>query len=243
MVSVITETNIIMMQKHWGKISVAAVLVLFAGAIWYANTAADRANEGVETAAHIKGNPDGAVSLIEYSDFQCPSCKAAAPVVASVLEQHGDTIRFEYRHFPLLTIHPYALPAARAAEAAGQQGKFWEMHDMLFERQESWSASANPSALFAAYADEIGLDMATYRRHLDASVLEQYVRGHFEEARTQGFTGTPTFVLNGERMTFNTFEEFINEINAAVAAANGTAVPSDDAGTTTAADLGLEFSL
>lgn len=229
-----------MFKRHGGKIAVVAIIAVFTGAFYYANTAAERANEGVVIAPNIKGNPDAAVVLVEYSDFQCPACAAAAPVVDDILEVYGDEIRFEYRHFPLVTIHSLAIPAARAVEAAGQQDKFWEMHDLVFENQRTWSTAPNPSALFLGYADEIGLDMPTYRRHLDASVIEDHVREQFNEAREAGFTGTPTFTLNGERMEFSSYEEFAAQIESAVQASNGTPPTTS---VEAAEQVDVEFSL
>jgi protein-disulfide isomerase len=114
------------------------IVVLFAGAFYLASTASESNNEGIKDVTHIKGNPDADVELVEYSDFQCPACSAMYPVVKELMVEHGDKIRFEYRHFPIERIHPYAVQAAVAAEAAGQQGKFYEFHDLLFENQQTW---------------------------------------------------------------------------------------------------------
>jgi len=229
-----------MLKQHRGKVIIIAIIAVFAAAFYYANQAAKQANEGVVITDHIKGNPEASVTLVEYSDFQCPACAAAAPVVNDVLARYGEHIRFEYRHFPLVTIHPLAIPAARAAEAAGQQGKFWEMHDMLFENQQTWSTAPNPSMLFITYAEDIGLDMTLYRQHLDSSLLEDRIRAQFAEAREQGFTGTPTFVLNGTKIEFTTYDDFVAQIDAAVQAVNGTtATTSVEA----AEQIDLEFAL
>lgn len=229
-----------MMKRHGGKIAIVAILAVFAAAFYYADNASERANEGVVIEANVKGNPEAAVVLVEYSDFQCPACAVAAPVVDEIMEAYGSEIRFEYRHFPLVTINPLAIPAARAVEAAGQQGEFWAMHDLVFANQQTWSAAPNPSALFAGYAEEIGLDMALYRRHVDASLIENHIRAQFNEAREAGFTGTPTFTLNGERMEFSSYEEFAAQIEAAIG------VPAEDAASTSteaAAETDLEFAL
>lgn len=192
------------------------------GAFYYANLARERANEGVTERDHVKGNPTGEVELIEYSDFQCPACKQFVPYVEAVVEEHGAHLRFEYRHFPLTTIHQNATAAAIAAEAAGQQDAFFEMHDMLFERQEEWSSSPNPRAQFREYARELGLDEATFTRHLDSSLLREAVEADFREARSRGYASTPTFVLNGEQMSYTSFTEFQDQIDAAVAEVTGT---------------------
>lgn len=203
------------MNNPWIIIGVI-VAVLLGGSVWYSSTAAEKYNEGVEEVAHVKGNPDGPVTLIKYSDFQCPACAQFAPVVDEMLTEFGDQVRFEYRHFPLMQIHPFAEQAARAAEAAGQQGKFYEYHDKLFENQAAWNASPNPAQFFARYAEELELDMTQFRNHQRSSILRDKVMREFDEARTAGFTGTPTFVLNGERMNISTYQDFRDQIAAAV---------------------------
>ena len=122
-----------MFKKHFWKILALLVVLLLGGSIIYSQKASEEANVGVVIEPHIKGNPDASVTLVEYSDFQCPACGQFYPYVKEVVEEHGDKLRFEYKHFPLITIHKNAVPAARAAEAASQQGKFFEMHDKLFE--------------------------------------------------------------------------------------------------------------
>jgi protein-disulfide isomerase len=232
-----------MLKKNRGLLIIVGIVVLFAGAFWFSQQAAEEANMGVVIEANVKGNPDAEVVLIKYSDFQCPACAAAATVVDTLLEEYGDDVRVEYRHFPLVTIHPLAIPAARAAEAAGQQEAFWEMHDRLFENQQAWSSAANPTAFFVGYAEEIGLDIPTFRRHLDASVIETHVRDQFAEARDAGFTGTPTFTLNGERMQFDTYEAFVGQIVAAVNEVNGIPVAPATTTAPTAAEVGVEFGI
>jgi len=207
-----------MLKKHFWKIIALIAVLALGGAIYYSNQASEKANEGVTITPHIKGNPDAKVELVEYSDFQCPACGQFHPYLKDLMDEFGSDIRFEYRHFPLITIHPQALPAARAAEAASQQGKFWEMHDKLFENQTTWSKASNPTAFFVQYAEELDLDVALFKSHLNASLIDDAVNKSFEDARTRGFSGTPTFLLNGEQMQFTTFEEFRAAIEAAIAA-------------------------
>lgn len=211
------------MKRHFWKIIAAAVVVLVAGSVVYSQQSAKKANEGVEVETHVKGNPEAAVTLVEYSDFQCPACAQFYPVIKQLIEEKGDSIRFEYRHFPLVNIHPQAVPAARSAEAAGQQGQFWQMHDKLFENQNTWSKSTNPRAYFEQYAEELGLDLDTFKRHLNSSVITDAVMDGFDDARARGFTGTPTFLLNDQVMNYSTFEEFQAQIDAAIDAATPSA--------------------
>jgi protein-disulfide isomerase len=203
------------MKNPWVIIGIIATL-LIGGAIWYSAGASEAYNAGVEVKAHLKGNPEATVKLVEYSDFQCPACAQFQPYISEIVEQYGDQLSFEYRHFPLTQIHRLAEPAARAAEAAGQQGKFFEFHDMLFQNQGEWANSTNPAQFFVKYATELGLDMEEFTRHQRSSLLQSKVREQFNEARGLGFTGTPSFVLNGEVMKFETFDEFRNQIINAI---------------------------
>ncbi len=202
------------MKNPWIVLTVLTVL-LFGGAIFYSQKANQSNNEGVTPVSHIKGNPDATVKLVEYSDFQCPACASFQPVIAELMSAYGDQLSFEYKHFPL-PIHNFAQQAAVAAEAASQQGKFFEYHDVLFQKQSEWSSSATPQVLFARYAEELGLDVEAFRRHQNSSVLRDAVRADLAEARELGLTGTPTFFLNGERMQFETFEEFVSQIALAI---------------------------
>ncbi len=204
------------MKKHTWKIVFAVAAILILGSIGYAQYAANKANEGVVLTDHVIGNPDAKVSLTEYGDFQCPACGAFHPIVKGVLEQYGDQIRFEFKNLPLTAIHPYAMPAAKAAEAAGVQGKYFEMHDKLFEDQKAWSSSPTPQVFFTQYAEELGLDVELFKKHMKASVINEKITEHTKEAQGLGFTGTPSFLLNGEPLEFETYEEFIGAIEAAL---------------------------
>ena len=203
------------MKNPWVIVGLLAV-VLIGGAVWYSSKASATYNEGVVVEAYIEGNPDATVKLVEYSDFQCPACASFQPVIAEILAEYGDRMSFEYRHFPLTQIHRLAEPAARAAEAAGQQGKFYEYHDLLFINQSAWANSTNPAQFFIQYATELGLDIDQFTRQQRSSLLRDHVREQFNEARALGFSGTPSFLLNGEVMQFQTYDEFRAQIIAAI---------------------------
>jgi len=187
-------------------------VALFAGAFYFAGGADERNNEGVQELTHVKGNPDAVVLLEEYSDFQCPACGAMAPVISGLMDEYGDQINFQYKHFPIERAHPFALQAAMATEAAGQQGKFYEFHDLLFENQQTWSRSATPNAQFQQYAAELGLDVDLFRQHSNASLLRDKVRAQQAEGIERGVTGTPTMFLNGVRMQYSTYPEFLEQV-------------------------------
>lgn len=178
------------------------------------------------------GQSESTVTLIEYGDFECPACAAFYPIVAQVKEQFKDQIRFEFRHFPLVQIHGNATAAHRAAEAAAKQGKFWEMHDVLYERQVSWQSnqgaghngisSNNPTAIFAEYATELGLNMDQFTADVKASETLATINTDTALGKEVGVSGTPTFVLNGKKIedssTIDTVEEFAALIEEALAA-------------------------
>ena len=165
--------------------------------------------ESVSEADWVKGNKDSKVSLIEYSDLQCPACGAYYPVTKKLLTEFGESIIFAYRHFPLRQIHFNSQISAQAAEAAGLQGKFWEMHDLLFERQEKWAEEKDPKALFKQYAQELGLDVEQFKGDLESEKVRNEVEGDFQSGLKSGVNATPTFFLNGKKIQNpRTFEEF-----------------------------------
>jgi protein-disulfide isomerase len=203
------------MKNPWVIIGVI-VVALIGGSVWYSSTVSESYNEGVVIAPKITGNENAPVKLVEYSDFQCPACGQFWPIVEEVLAEYGDQISFEYKHFPLIQIHPMAQPAAYAAEAAGQQGKFYEYAHLLFTNQATWSKATTPATFFVQYAEELGLDMDQFTRHQRAPLIKDHVRSQFNEARELGLLGTPTFYLNGEKMNLSTIDDFKAQIAAAI---------------------------
>jgi protein-disulfide isomerase len=143
-------------------------------------------------ADHVLGPSHAPVTVVEYGDFECPNCKQAAPAVKLLLQRFQGRVRFVYRHFPLEGVHPHALHAALAAEAAAAQGKFWPMHDLLFENQRH----LEPAAL-RRYAGQLELDMARYDAELSRDLYLQRVREHIESGTRSGVRGTPGFFVNG----------------------------------------------
>lgn len=203
------------MKNPWVIIGIIIVVVI-GGSIVLSGSVGERNNEGVVTGmTHSKGNKDASVVLVEYSDFQCPACAAFQPVLSDALERFGDSLNFEYKHFPL-PIHSFAEQAARAAEAAGQQGKFFEFHDKVFAEQAAWSKSVNPSVFFVRYATELGLDVDQFTRQMKSSALRDEVSKDRADGTALKITGTPTFFLNGEKMDIKTYDDFITQIAAAI---------------------------
>ncbi len=162
---------------------------------------------------HISGPASASITLVEYSDFQCPACGAFYPVIKKLLAepQMSGAVRFVYRSFPLTAIHTNAQLAAQAAEAAAAQGKFWEMHDALFEHQNSWSglSGAGARAAFLDYAKASGLDLELFASALDSGTVKERVKEAVAGGTRSGVDSTPTFFLNGARMAQpNSYEEF-----------------------------------
>jgi protein-disulfide isomerase len=204
------------MKNPWVIVGIIAV-VLFGGAIWLSGSSAEQSNEGVVVTDHVKGNPDAVVTLVEYSDLQCPACAAFQPVLNGMLEQYADTLRFEYKHFPLPPrIHPFAMQAAMAAEAAGQQGKFFEYHDLLFANQDTWAKASVPTSYFIQYASDLGLDLDLFKLNMKSSVLRDGINADVAEGQELGITGTPTFFLNGEKMEIESYVDFAQQIGYAI---------------------------
>ncbi|MEZ4195227.1 MAG: thioredoxin domain-containing protein [Candidatus Paceibacterota bacterium] len=202
------------MKNPWVIVLILAV-VLIGVSVWYSNSVSESNNEGVAFTPHIKGNPESAVKLVEYSDFQCPACQAMTPILEEVLSEYGDQISFEYKHFPL-PMHSMAETAARAAEAAGQQGAFFEYHDLLFINQKSWSGSPNALGMFTQYAKELGLDLDKFKQHMNSSLVREKIKSEKNEGLEKGVTGTPSIFLNGTKMSFSTYEDFKAQVESAL---------------------------
>ena len=166
-----------------------------------------------------KGNKDAEVILVEYSDFQCPACGSYYPIVEQLNEEFEKSIQFVYRHFPLRQIHANAELAAHAAEAAGKQDKFWEMHDMIFENQREWSNQSRSEATktFTTYTEQLDLDTKQFKEDLDSKEVKEKVNNDYQSGIKSGVNSTPTFFLNGEKIQNpRNHEEFRNIINQAI---------------------------
>lgn len=164
---------------------------------------------GTDAVAQEEGESGAKVILTEYSDFQCPSCQYFYPILKKLKKEYGDDLKINYRHFPINS-HQYAALAARASEAARKQGKFKEMHDMLFENQSRWAYSSNAQAIFVRYAEKLELDLEKFKEDLNSTEIQRKVMEEKKEGQQNGVTGTPTFFINGSRLEQNppTFQDF-----------------------------------
>lgn len=163
-----------------------------------------------------RGSESATVTLVEYSDFECPACKYFYGIVKQLEEEKGDKVRFVFRHFPLQQ-HKYARTAALAAEAAGKQGKFWEMHDVLFERQDEWSKSEDIQRTLTGYAVLIGLDVGKFVGDVQLPELAARIESDVAEGVKQQVQGTPTFYLNGKQVQFRSYEDLNRLVEAELA--------------------------
>jgi protein-disulfide isomerase len=152
--------------------------------------------------AHSIGEAKAPVTLEEFGDFQCPPCGLLHPVLKTLEHEFGPRLRIIFREFPLVPTHQHATAAARSAEAAGMQGKFWEMHDLLYENQATWSNAFDVRPIFEAFATKIGLDVEKFKRDVASDPVAQRIFMDGKRARSLGVVGTPTVFLNGREVPF-----------------------------------------
>jgi protein-disulfide isomerase len=170
-----------------------------------AATASQSLPPGAEPANAV-GPATAVVTLEEFGDFQCPPCGMLQPVLKTMKQEFGDKLRVIFREYPLVPSHPHALSAARAAEAAGLQGKFFEMHDLIFENQKAWDKAFDARPIFESYAEKLGLNMEKYRADVNSEVVAQRIFQDGKRAHALGVQGTPTLYLNGREVPFQSLE-------------------------------------
>jgi protein-disulfide isomerase len=192
------------------------LLVLMGGlaGVWWLSRSGPTANPprnaatpgpgGVPTGAdppHVRGNQNAPVTVEEFADFQCPACGAYYPELKKIEAEFGDRLRVIFRENPLVPTHQYGLVAAQAAEAAGLQGRFWEMHDKLFENQKTWSESKDVMPFFVDYAKQVGIDPDRFLRDLNGEAVAVRIFQDGKRSHALGISSTPTFFINGKEAT------------------------------------------
>ncbi|MBI2676488.1 MAG: DsbA family protein [Candidatus Yanofskybacteria bacterium] len=205
------------------------VLILLIGAVWGMVKLSDKPSDtgqamvlsSVLSDDWIKGDKETKVILIEYGDFQCPACAAYHPLVEKLIAEHGKDFQFVYRHFPLQQ-HANAKPAAYASEAAGKQGKFWEMYNLIYPRQNDWSEKKNADDIFLEYAGSLGLNLDQFKKDRDSQEAKDKVKKDYDSGIANKVNATPTFFLNGKKIQPQSYEEFANFIKQAQPAENTT---------------------
>lgn len=168
-----------------------------------------------ETTAQNNSAEEPTITITEYSDYQCPACAYFHPIVKKLKDNFGDQIQVNLKFFPLNN-HQYAALAARAAQSAKNQGKFHEMHNLLYENQKHWSSSVNPTPIFEGYAEKLDLDMEEFQNDLNAAETQKAVMQEKAEGREAGVSSTPSFFIDGQQLenlprTYSQFEEIIQQ--------------------------------
>jgi protein-disulfide isomerase len=204
-------------KRFWAIIGV--IIAVFAGILLFGGNKEDKSGaSNAKPTSHLVGNTASKVKLVEYGDYQCPYCAAFNPIVNQVIEKYKDKISFQYRNYPLTQIHKNATSSARAAEAADEQGKFWEMHDLIFAHQSDWEQSSNASSIFEGYAKQLGLNVTKFKKDAASSAVNNRINADKAEFnKTKEAASTPTFFLNGKKIQPEaTLEGFSKLIDAAL---------------------------
>lgn len=190
----------------------------------------------VTASDHVRGSTTAKVSLIEYGDFECPACGEYEPLVQQLEKTYSDRVQFVFRHFPLYQIHPFAMISAQASEAAGLQGKFWEMHDILYAKQSEWSTNATLSAAdvqskyIDEYAKSLGLDMTKFDSDINSDAVKAKVQSDLTLGTDAKIDHTPTFFINLMQIPNpQSLAEFQADLDAALASSTAAAATSTPA--------------
>lgn len=199
----------------WSAVTVAIVgLVALLSYVGSGGGVADDLTRPVAPSEHVKGDADASVTLVEYSDFQCSSCRSVAPILEDLLVQYPNDFRIVYRHFPLRPIHKNAQLASQASEAAGMQEKFWEYYAMLFNTQNDWTDLPDPAQFFVNLADSLGLNTTRFAEDMLNDAAREAVNRGAAEAAKMNLSGTPTFFLNGKRLNLQSFDDLKSHVGA-----------------------------
>jgi protein-disulfide isomerase len=162
---------------------------------------------------HIRGPENAEVTLVEFGDYQCPSCAAYHPFVKEILNRYPKQVRLEFHHFPLISIHPNSMAASKTAEAAGEQGHYWEMHDALFEYQTQWANQPDPKPVFAAIANKIGINGTILVQTMDSPKFQERILMDVEQGDKAKIQAVPTFFIKGQQVHINlSMEDFVRVI-------------------------------
>jgi protein-disulfide isomerase len=192
---------------------VLAVVVLY----FFTGAAATEPSKAAPVASTdiTYGPADAKLTVVEYSDFQCPFCAEYAKWMTQLRQKYGDQVQFVYRFYPLSN-HEWATIAAKVAYAAYLQGKFWEMHDLLFERQDEWASSGDPRPLFDSYAESLGLDMDKFHADADAQSTTDFIKQQAAEGKKAGVNHTPWFIIDSKSVLPRSLEQFDKAIREAL---------------------------
>ncbi|OGY21199.1 MAG: hypothetical protein A2126_02575 [Candidatus Woykebacteria bacterium GWB1_45_5] len=199
----------------WIFILIGIVSIFIVGAAVFSLSGSEKSGqvskgELVKDDSHVLGVKDAKVTIVEFSDFQCPACQAAHPIVKKVITEYGDRILFVYRHFPIISSHKYALKAAEAAEAAGEQGKFWQYFELVFSSGGKLTIDD-----LKKYAKELNLDMNKFESDLNSDKYKNKVMADLADGEKLGVDSTPTFFINGKKYVgVQSYDQFKNIIES-----------------------------
>ncbi len=182
------------------------VVLVFAGIFALSGHKANAPSKGSKNSTstlteHVEGKGKSGLKIVEYGDYQCPYCGQAYPAVKQAVSSLYDQIYFQFRNYPLTQLHQNAFAAARAAEAAGMQGKFWEMHDALYQSQDQWSSQSDPSSSFIALAQQIGLNVSKFKTDYASEQVNNLINADMAEGNKLKIQGTPAFFIDGKSVT------------------------------------------
>jgi protein-disulfide isomerase len=221
----------------------AAIVLVFVGIVAFSGSKDNSSNKSSSTSStlteHVTGNTSSSVTLVEYGDYQCPFCQQYYQTVKQVVDTNKDKIKFQFRNFPLNNVHQNAFAAARAAEAAGMQNKYWEMHDMLYEtvNWQIWTRQGSPQASFEAYAQQLGLNLTQFKTDFASEKTNNLINADMAEGNRLGITGTPTFFLDGKQIQVaNDPQAFQKILDAEIAKKAPKTTSTAPAGSTQAAE-------
>jgi protein-disulfide isomerase len=170
-----------------------------------------------QTIEELKQAATGKAIVMEYADFQCPACRNSFVDVNKLRTEFEDDMLFVFRHFPIVSAHPNAMAAHRAAVAAEKQGQFWEMHDLLYLRQNTWAVASNPVEVFRGYAQELGLDVERYDSDVADPLTYERINVDVESSRALGVNSTPTMFVDFEQVELPTYENLVELIGQSLA--------------------------
>lgn len=212
-------------KKFWAV--VVAVLVIFGGIFWLTSnkTDAPSSSNNSQASNHVEGENKAGVTLVEYGDYQCPGCGQYYQPVKDLVAKYNKQIAFQFRNFPLTQIHPNAFAGARAAEAASLQGKFWEMHSLLFQQNtayyasnqklNTWINSPDPLAIFTNYAKQLGLNTEQFKADYASENVNDTINADIAAGKKLNVSSTPTFYLDGKQVqpspSVDSFSQFIDD--------------------------------
>ena len=209
-------------MKKWMYVTLAAVAVIGA----FTLLSGDSKDAVAEPTKHTVGEGKAGVLLVEYADFQCPGCAGFFPILNEIKTKYKEYITFQFVNFPLSQIHPNAIPAHRAAHAASLQGKFWEMHDLLFQNQSIWKDSTSVINDFEGYATQLNLDIPKFKTDYASALTNSAIQADIKTGQDKKVSGTPTFFLDGKQLEDNnaisTVEKFSKVIEDAIEAKTGS---------------------